>query len=161
MNGTLSSNSTSHAQFGGTINIASIVLGFVIVVLNARAVVTIGRTRALKTTSNIYVASLAVTDVMVGSMLFVMKLVEHLGYCEWLDDNKLASVGAFCLTLTAYMASTLTTVAIAVDRYAYISWPNFYKSNVTPRRVVLSMLPVWTVSFGLAVLMTALKSADS
>nr|KAG5692645.1 hypothetical protein BaRGS_003535 [Batillaria attramentaria] len=131
-----------------------------VIVLNLWLLITIGETRTLWTTSNMYVTSLAVTDLLVGVDIWLYTLAIVPEYEAWLYGNAYACNILGAIDLTVSHATIVTSMLVAIDRYVYIAHPNFYRREVTTRRVLASLILGWGVSFGLTVPMPHLKAHD-
>lgn len=127
--------------------LTSIVLSiimFVIVFGNLLVVIAIFTDKTLKTTQNLFIASLAVADFLLGIIIMPFSLAnEMMGYWYfgrvWCDLWKAIDV----LLCTA---SILSICLISLDRYWSITRAIAYSRNRTPRRAALMIAAVWFLS---------------
>ena len=133
-----------------------ILLAACIIAVNLVTLSTLQRTPSLRTLSNAYMASLAVSDLLVGLVLITLSLAfipsfrarafdRHMRLCHLMMGG--------CLGIT--IVSTLHMTLIAIDRYIYIVWPYLYLRLVTRRVVTCSISTVWA----LGVVFTAIPQA--
>lgn len=111
---------------------------------NALVIIAIGKDKNLKSFQNWFIASLAVSDILVGLLVMPLSLVNQLlGYwpfgtvmCDlWLATDVLFST-----------ASILNLVLISLDRYWSITKAMTYVRQRTKKRVMLMITAVWTSS---------------
>ncbi|KAK3762970.1 hypothetical protein RRG08_061660 [Elysia crispata] len=125
-----------------------LVFGVMLIIENISMIVTIARHRELHTNSNILVASLAISDVLIGLLCLLMSLISepdgfrsHLGMGpSGLRTFDSFGSGANCGLIFISMAHL---AALSVDRFLYLLWPLRYFLRVTPRRVVLAAAGIW------------------
>ena len=134
-------------------------VGVVLLCENILLITVIARTRSLHTNTNILVASLAITDVLVGAQVCAMGLSEQPeGLRSWLGLST-RGIRIFDSFLTGLNFSLVTVsichlAALALDRYLYVLWPLHYHIRVTRRRVIATAAFLWLL--GLIYLSTAL-----
>ncbi|CAG5135773.1 unnamed protein product [Candidula unifasciata] len=118
-------------------------LGLVVFNLNVLIIVTIIRSKALHTNTNIFIASVALLDCFMAMTDFTQGLVYSTELR--LNRNNMNVVDAVLLgTGTSAVTLSYTHMAIlAVDRYINIAHPFYYISNVTKRRVIVVLFIVW------------------
>lgn len=129
------------------------VLLFVVTVTgNVMILVTLATTPRLRTTSNVYLATLAVADLFVGlnkmSFIFWINTDTH----RYFEDDYLLCQVFVMITFAACIASVFTLLVIASDRFVYIMFPFLYQRIVTMKRVSiisLASFPVYVTYAGL------------
>ena len=108
-----------------------LVFGVMLIIENISMIVTIARHRELHTNSNILVASLAISDVLIGLLCLLMSLISepdgfrsHLGMgpSDLRTFDSFGS-GANCGLIFISMAHL---AALSVDRFLYLLWPLRY-----------------------------------
>ncbi|GFR67851.1 melanocortin receptor 4 [Elysia marginata] len=124
--------------------------GLILIIENTLLIVTIARHKELHSNSNILVASLAISDVVIGLLCLQMStLSKPTGLRSMLGVgppglrkfDSFAS-GANCGLIVVSMAHL---AALSVDRYLYILWPLQYFRRVTQRRVIALAVGIWIV----------------
>lgn len=100
--------------------------------------------RSLRNTSNYFLVSLFMSDLMVGSVVMPPAMLNHL-YGRWLLDAVFCSVW-FSFDVMCTSASILNLCVISLDRYLLIISPLKYKLRMTSCRAVLLILATWTLA---------------
>lgn len=123
----------------GSLIMAMIISGNVLVL------VSIARTPKLQTITNMFVANLAMADLMVGTISYPMFLnalfingerqIPH-WLCIWTGADMLFPLGM----------SFLTILTITVDRYIFIIKPLHYSTIMTKKRVWILLISIWIIS---------------
>ncbi|XP_060115165.1 5-hydroxytryptamine receptor 6 [Heteronotia binoei] len=98
--------------------------------------------RSLRNTSNYFLVSLFMSDLMVGSVVMPPAMLNQL-YGRWLLDAVFCSVW-FSFDVMCTSASILNLCVISLDRYLLIISPLKYKLRMTSCRAVLLILATWT-----------------
>ncbi|KAK3774573.1 hypothetical protein RRG08_035003 [Elysia crispata] len=134
----------------GTLAFFAVFIGFVLLCENLLLINLIVRTRSLHTNTNILVASLAITDVLVGALVCVMGLCEQReGLRSWLDltPDEIRIFDTFLAGLKFSLAivSICHLSVLTLDRYLNVLWPLHYHLRVTRRRVVATATLLWTI----------------
>ncbi|XP_015268042.1 PREDICTED: 5-hydroxytryptamine receptor 6 [Gekko japonicus] len=100
--------------------------------------------RSLRNTSNYFLVSLFMSDLMVGSVVMPPAMLNQL-YGRWLLDAVFCSVW-FSFDVMCTSASILNLCVISLDRYLLIISPLKYKLRMTSCRAVLLILATWTLA---------------
>nr|AWS21701.1 dLight1.5 [synthetic construct] len=137
-----------------TLLIAVIVFGNVLVCM------AVSREKALQTTTNYLIVSLAVADLLVATL--VMPWVVYL---EVVGEWKFSRIHCdIFVTLDVMMctASILNLCAISIDRYTAVAMPMLYNTRYSSKRRVTVMISiVWVLSFTISCpLLFGLNNAD-
>nr|6CM4_A Chain A, D(2) dopamine receptor, endolysin chimera [synthetic construct]6LUQ_A Chain A, chimera of D(2) dopamine receptor and Endolysin [synthetic construct] len=137
-----------------TLLIAVIVFGNVLVCM------AVSREKALQTTTNYLIVSLAVADLLVATL--VMPWVVYL---EVVGEWKFSRIHCdIFVTLDVMMctASALNLCAISIDRYTAVAMPMLYNTRYSSKRRVTVMISiVWVLSFTISCpLLFGLNNAD-
>ncbi|XP_063001360.1 5-hydroxytryptamine receptor 6 [Elgaria multicarinata webbii] len=122
-------------------------LGFIVLLTmvgNFSLILLIFTQRALRNTSNYFLVSLFMSDLMVGSVVMPPALLNQL-YGRWVLDGAFCSVW-FSFDVMCTSASILNLCVISLDRYLLIISPLKYKLRMTPGRAVLLILATWTLA---------------
>ncbi|XP_020648994.1 D(2) dopamine receptor isoform X2 [Pogona vitticeps] len=122
---------------------------FVIVFGNVLVCMAVSREKALQTTTNYLIVSLAVADLLVATL--VMPWVVYLEVVgEWRFSRIHCDI---FVTLDVMMctASILNLCAISIDRYTAVALPMLYNTRYSSRRRVTVMIAVvWVLSFAIS-----------
>ncbi|KAJ7306613.1 hypothetical protein JRQ81_010014 [Phrynocephalus forsythii] len=100
--------------------------------------------RSLRNTSNYFLVSLFMSDLMVGSVVMPPAMLNQL--CgRWVLDRAFCSIW-FSFDVMCTSASILNLCVISLDRYLLIISPLKYKLRMTSCRAVLLILATWTLA---------------
>ncbi|XP_053179003.1 trace amine-associated receptor 13c-like [Scomber japonicus] len=112
------------------------------VMLNLLVVISISHFRQLHTTTNVFLLSLAVSDLLVGGA--VMPTAVALQSC-WFP-GKITCTLLFLLGFALTSSSVGSMVLISVDRYVAICVPLHYSSMITTKRAKICVSLCWICS---------------
>ncbi|NXG36791.1 DRD2 protein, partial [Dromaius novaehollandiae] len=122
---------------------------FVIVFGNVLVCMAVSREKALQTTTNYLIVSLAVADLLLATL--VMPWVVYLEVVgEWRFSRIHCDI---FVTLDVMMctASILNLCAISIDRYTAVAMPMLYNTRYSSkRRVTIMIAVVWVLSFAIS-----------
>ncbi|XP_072467182.1 D(2) dopamine receptor [Notamacropus eugenii] len=122
---------------------------FVIIFGNVLVCMAVSREKALQTTTNYLIVSLAVADLLVATL--VMPWVVYL---EVVGEWKFSRIHCdIFVTLDVMMctASILNLCAISIDRYTAVAMPMLYNTRYSSkRRVTVMITVVWVLSFAIS-----------
>ncbi|XP_041090776.1 dopamine receptor D2a [Polyodon spathula] len=122
---------------------------FVIIFGNVLVCMAVSREKALQTTTNYLIVSLAVADLLVATL--VMPWVVYLEVVgEWRFSRIHCDI---FVTLDVMMctASILNLCAISIDRYTAVAMPMLYNTRYSSKRRVTVMISVvWVLSFAIS-----------
>ncbi|XP_034025205.1 dopamine receptor D2a [Thalassophryne amazonica] len=122
---------------------------FVIVFGNVLVCMAVSREKALQTTTNYLIVSLAVADLLLATL--VMPWVV---YMEVVGEWRFSKIHCdIFVTLDVMMctASILNLCAISIDRYTAVAMPMLYNTRYSSRRRVTVMISVvWVLSFAIS-----------
>ncbi|XP_034416709.1 trace amine-associated receptor 13c-like [Cyclopterus lumpus] len=112
------------------------------VTLNLLVIISISHFRQLHTPTNLLLLSLAVSDSLMGPLLFFqIMLIDN---CWFLGDLMCTSYTVVDFIITSTSIGTM--VLIAVDRYVAICDPLHYSYKVTQKRVQVCVCLCWIFS---------------
>ncbi|NXU34308.1 DRD2 protein, partial [Drymodes brunneopygia] len=122
---------------------------FVIVFGNVLVCMAVSRERALQTTTNYLIVSLAVADLLVATLCMPWVV-----YLEVVGEWRFSRIHCdIFVTLDVMMctASILNLCAISIDRYTAVAMPMLYNTRYSSkRRVTLMIAVVWVLSFAIS-----------
>ncbi|KAF5891451.1 histamine H2 receptor-like, partial [Clarias magur] len=115
---------------------------------NVLVCLAVSTTRRLRSVTNCFIVSLAITDLLLGALVLPFStLIEVTG--DW-------PLGAhFCniyisMDVMLSTASILNLLAISIDRYIAVTMPLRYPTLVLPWHVGTSLAVIWLVSIGVS-----------
>lgn len=129
--------------------------GLVAILGNVLVLLAIYTTRSLRTTSNLFIASLAASDLLVGSIMDPILAVRTIRYSylakETLNDPKHPfKVAIDFLWIQAVVVTTFGLMAVSLDRYVAITKVFVYEAFFTTKRCMYLISIVWLFSFLMA-----------
>ncbi|XP_066129424.1 histamine H2 receptor [Saccopteryx bilineata] len=133
--------------------ILSTVLAVLIVITVAGNVVVclaVGLSRRLRSLTNCFIVSLAITDLLLGLLVLPFSAYAQLS-CEWVFSSTFCNIYT-SLDVMLCTASILNLFTISLDRYCAITHPLRYPVLVTPVRVGISLVLIWVISITLSFL---------
>ncbi|XP_056281702.1 growth hormone secretagogue receptor a [Pseudoliparis swirei] len=150
-------NATRIADYGGApplnyysiplltgITIACTMLFPVGVAGNVMTILVVGKYRDMRTTTNLYLCSMAVSDLLIF-LCMPLDLYRMWRYRPWRFGAVLCKLFQFVSESSTY-STILSITALSVERYLAICFPLRAKALVTKRRVRALILILWTVS---------------
>ncbi|KAM3933135.1 adenosine receptor A3-like [Leptodactylus fuscus] len=137
------SNQTAMAQsFTITYIAMEAVIGVLAIFGNTLVVWAVKVNPSLQDTTFYFIVSLAATDLAVGVFVTPLAIILELEIQLYFQ----ACLFLCCTIVIFTNASTLTLLAIAVDRYVRVKLPNSYRMVITKRRIYLCIFFCWTLS---------------
>lgn len=125
--------------------------GMVAVFGNILVLLAIYSTRSLRTTSNLFIASLAASDFLVGSIMDPILAVRAIKYSYFgvalTDPNHSFKIAIDLLWIQAVVVTTFGLMAVSIDRYIAITKVFIYESFFTTKRCMYLICFVWLFSF--------------
>lgn len=112
---------------------------------NLLTMLVVSRFRELRTTTNLYLSSMAFSDLLIF-LCMPLDLVRLWQYRPWNFGDLLCKLFQFISESCTY-ATVLTITALSVERYFAICFPLRAKVVVTKGRVKLVILVIWAVAF--------------
>ena len=100
--------------------------------------------KKLRTPSNLLIVSLAVSDLLVASLVMPLALVYEVKG-RWIFGQQICDVWT-SLDVFLCTSSILNLCMISIDRYFVITRPFKYAMKRTPARISLMIFAVWLVS---------------
>ncbi|XP_071477678.1 adenosine receptor A1-like [Diadema antillarum] len=132
------------AQLRAALSIMTI-LELLVIVSNILVIAVIRHHRLLRTTTNLYIISLAVSDLFCALGMPIGLLAKYI------PDIFLHSVYIcilpFCLLMTVLASAILNLLAVSIDRYMALVRPLRYQVIMTKRKSLLFITGAWSLSF--------------
>uniref|UniRef100_A0A3P9IAK9 Growth hormone secretagogue receptor type 1 n=1 Tax=Oryzias latipes TaxID=8090 RepID=A0A3P9IAK9_ORYLA len=126
------------------ITVACTLLFLVGVTGNVMTILVVGRYRDMRTTTNLYLCSMAVSDLLIF-LCMPLDLYRMWRYRPWRLGDALCKLFQFVSESCTY-STILSITALSVERYLAICFPLRAKALVTKRRVRALICFLWTVS---------------
>ncbi|XP_022110448.1 dopamine receptor 2-like [Acanthaster planci] len=121
------------------------VLGLLTVFGNTLVILAIYRERCLRTVTNLFIASLASADFIIGTTVIPFAIYNELRFGEWVFGKSWCDLW-HAIDILACTASITNLCVIAVDRYWAITRPMSYPSRMTKKLGIFLIACVWICS---------------
>ncbi|XP_071793558.1 dopamine receptor 2-like [Asterias amurensis] len=121
------------------------VIGTMTVFGNTLVILAIYRERCLRTVTNLFIASLASADFIIGALVIPFAIYNELRFGKWVFGKPWCDMW-HAIDILACTASITNLCVIAVDRYWAITRPMSYPSRMTKKLGVLLIASVWVCS---------------
>ncbi|OWF55376.1 5-hydroxytryptamine receptor 6-like [Mizuhopecten yessoensis] len=136
---------------GYAYTIQSVIIGIVLFSLiiltvagNIIVLLAVFSNRKLRTVSNMFIVSLSLTDLFVGTIVMMPAALNEI-FDQWILAREFCSIWvSFDVMLTS--ASILNVCLISIDRYIAIMTPLRYRTLMTNRRAILMLCVAWGIS---------------
>ncbi|XP_044517585.1 histamine H2 receptor [Gracilinanus agilis] len=126
------------------IGLILILLILITVLGNVVVCLAVGLNRRLRSLTNCFIVSLAITDLLLGLLVLPFSAACELGQaCNF--AKPLCKIYT-SLDVMLCTASILNLFMISLDRYYAITAPLRYSMVVTPKRVVIALTLIWVIS---------------
>ena len=131
---------------------AALVLGLYVLILlllflgNSFTLLAMLLNRRMRTTPNMFVASLAVSDLSIGLFCSVPFCIPALVTSQWLFNDTACQFQGYLL-ITLVCASIHTLVLMAVNRFYRIVKPAKYRRYFTRKKTLIMILVSWFFLF--------------
>ncbi|KAM9343933.1 trace amine-associated receptor 1-like [Pholidichthys leucotaenia] len=112
------------------------------IILNLLVIISISHFRQLHTPTNLLLLSLAISDFLVGLLMFCQIVL--IDGCWFFGDVMCVAYQYLAFIITS--ASIGTMVVISVDRYVAICHPLHYSAGITQQRVKMLVCMCWVCS---------------
>lgn len=150
--------SSTYSYFIVSYDSCLIVLSFLIISINILVLVLFTRRRPLRSKTNLLLASLSVSDLMMGLLGIPMSTA-----CNALVGYRTFS--GMCISAAAvYRFIAVSTIfhilAITAEKYVSVIYPFKHTSMVTKKRIFALIISVWTFSLFVALIQLAWQKFD-
>lgn len=142
----------SDAKHGDLSSTSKALTGIVLIIIitvtvcgNVVVCLAVGFNRRLRTLTNCFIVSLAVTDLMLGLLVQPFAAIYEVSNHIWYFSRTFCDIYN-SLDVMLCTASILNLFMISLDRYYAVTAPLRYTTLVTPRRVAMVMVIIWVVS---------------
>ncbi|XP_077923018.1 histamine H2 receptor isoform X1 [Halichoerus grypus] len=149
-NGTASSFCLDSPPCKITVSVVLTVLILITIAGNVVVCLAVGLTRRLRSLTNCFIVSLAITDLLLGLLVLPFSAFYQLS-CKWSFGKVFCNIYT-SLDVMLCTASILNLFMISLDRYCAVTDPLRYPVLVTPVRVAVSLVLIWVISITLSFL---------
>ena len=126
---------------------ALVAFNLVVIVGNSLVIAAVFTYRTLRTVTNTFIVSLAVSDLLLGAVVLPFSSVnEVLG---WWPFGRIWCSAWLAIDVWVCTASILNLCAISLDRYLAISRPFRYPLLMSPTRAKVAVAVVWTLALAI------------
>lgn len=106
------------------------------------------RARRMRTVMNFFIVSLALSDIFMAVFCIPFTFVANLILNEWPFGETMCPVVTFLQSVTVFLSS-LTLVAISIDRYVAIIYP--FRAKMTKMQAFIVISVIWLFSFVISI----------
>ncbi|XP_033917427.1 D(4) dopamine receptor [Melopsittacus undulatus] len=146
-------NGTALAPAAAGHNIAALVLGIVLILLivggNGLVCLSVCTERALKTTTNYFIVSLAVADLLLALLVLPLYVYSEFQGGVWSLSTVLCDA-LMTMDVMLCTASIFNLCAISVDRFIAVSVPLNYNRRQIDLRQLILISTTWILAFAVA-----------
>lgn len=133
-----------------TVSVVLTVLILITVAGNVVVCLAVGLNRRLRSLTNCFIVSLAITDLLLGLLVLPFSALYQMS-CKWSFGEVFCDIYT-SLDVMLCTASILNLFMISLDRYCAVTDPLRYPVLVTPVRVATALVLIWVVSITLSFL---------
>ncbi|XP_045140571.1 histamine H2 receptor [Echinops telfairi] len=133
-----------------TIILVLVVLICITIAGNVIVCLAVGLNRRLRSLTNCFIVSLAITDLLLGLLVLPFSAMYQLS-STWRFGQIFCNIYT-SLDVMLCTASILNLFMISLDRYCAVTDPLRYPVLVTPVRVAISLVLIWVISITLSFL---------
>ncbi|XP_029426383.1 histamine H2 receptor isoform X2 [Nannospalax galili] len=149
-NGTVPSCCLDSTVFRVTVSVILTILILITVAGNVVVCLAVSLNRQLRSLTNCFIVSLAVTDLLLGLLVLPFSAIYQLSF-KWSFGQVFCNIYT-SLDVMLCTASILNLFMISLDRYCAVTDPLRYPVLVTPVRVAISLVFIWVISITLSFL---------
>lgn len=127
---------------------SAVAIALIIVILfgNTLTLTAIWKTKELQTTTNKFVSSLAVSDLLVAIAMIFNVVYSTVNLTESVSKPTLCLIVYMLFQLSLVM-SVLNLHVISMERYIYICHPLYYNLWITPKKAHIGIAMSWALIF--------------
>ncbi|XP_037355484.1 histamine H2 receptor isoform X1 [Talpa occidentalis] len=133
-----------------TVSVVLTVLILITIAGNVVVCLAVGLNRRLRSLTNCFIVSLAITDLLLGLLVLPFSAFYQLS-CRWSFGKVFCDIYT-SLDVMLCTASILNLFMISLDRYCAVTDPLRYPVLITPLRVAISLVLIWVISITLSFL---------
>lgn len=142
-------NTRLEGEFISILTVCSVLSSIIAVIGNFYIIIAIYRSRNLRTATNFFLGSIAISDIFCGTTVGPLWVVQ-LSDVDLPDKSDVMRVTLQFLTLQLMLVNTYTVCALSYDRYlAFINFA-YYGNIMSKKRSLVIILSVWILSTLLA-----------
>ncbi|EDO40480.1 predicted protein [Nematostella vectensis] len=135
--------------FSTAVDTLPIILSVLIVIANLLVMVLVALNRRLRTLTNAFLVSLAVSDLVTGAVVIPLNLV-----CSCTYDAMVCTITPITWRFTS-ISSVLHLMVVTADRYAAIVYAIRYTTIITKSFALISTALIWACSLFMALIQFA------
>ncbi|XP_065113395.1 trace amine-associated receptor 13c-like [Paramisgurnus dabryanus] len=114
------------------------------VFLNLLVIISISHFKKLHTPTNMFILSLAVSDLLIGLIVMPLEAIKLIETCWYFGDNL---CGLYLMFIALLLSASLShLILIAVDRYVAVCHPLHYPRTITTTKTIMSICICWFCS---------------
>ena len=141
----MSSSSPQSTEFLAIVIPLMILLSILILVGNVMVIYIYFTHRHLRVPKNFFILSLAIADILIGTISVNFYTV-FLSYNSW-PFGEIACDMWLAMDYSSCNASTMTLMAISIERYMSVRHTAFHRNNLTRKRLKRIIIGLWVLSF--------------
>ncbi|XP_013927952.1 PREDICTED: glucose-dependent insulinotropic receptor-like [Thamnophis sirtalis] len=122
-----------------------VILSIFIPSANLLIIIIIRRLKKRSSRNYVFILNLAAADLLVGVMCIVDALDDATD--ALFDTNLVFCLIRICMGITPCIGSILTLLLVSLDKYLAVKLPLHYPSLMSKKRVILSLVVLWVLSF--------------
>jgi hypothetical protein len=142
-------NESTYSPGEAAIGVVLAMFSFITIAGNALVITAVTKEIYLRTVTNYFIVSLAVADLIMGSIVMPFAITMEMTGQIWLFGPEWCDMW-HSFDVLASTASILNLCGISLDRYWAITDPIKYASRMTSCRTWLSIALVWLLSAGIS-----------
>ncbi|XP_026557396.1 glucose-dependent insulinotropic receptor-like [Pseudonaja textilis] len=123
-----------------------VILSIFIPSANLLVIIVVCRLKKKRSSGNyVFILNLAAADLLVGVMCIGDALDDATD--ALFDTNLVFCLIRICMGITPCIGSILTLLLVSLDKYLAVKLPLHYPSLMSKKRVILSLVVLWVISF--------------
>ena len=140
-NSTVNLPSTSYVNW--TLFMINNVITILILTDNSLTVFIIISNKSLRTNTNCFAVSLAVSDLLMGGIYPLYNTLNYTHFADHLMEEHYACALCIYIIVTSAGASLLSLLAVSIDRYIAVLHPLRYKEVMTSSHIKIGIASLW------------------
>jgi neuropeptide F receptor len=142
----IQSNPNENVLIGILIPTLYVIIFFLGIIGNSIVVYFVCKNKTMRTVTNVFIANMALSDIIICLLSIPFTWIT-LHYEKWKFGSILCSLVPFSMGVSVYV-STLTSLAIAIDRYFVIVHP--FKPRMKLSVTLITIVVIWILSISIS-----------